>query len=88
MSVKEIKDNLEKGNVIIGLKETLKNMRKNKVSKIFICNNCLASAKLDLENYSKISGIKLDVLNKSSEDLGVLCKKPHSISVLGILKND
>ena len=88
MSVKEIKDSLEKGNIVIGLKETIKGLKLKKISQVFICNNCPENIQGDLERYSKIAEIKLEVLNQSNEDLGVLCKKPFSISVLGFLKND
>ena len=86
MSIKEIKESLEKGNIVVGLKQNLQRIKQNKISKIFVCNNCPENAKADLERYSKMGGVKLELLNKSNEDLGVLCKKPYSILVLGILK--
>ena len=37
--------------------------------------------------FGKIAKIEFNILNKSNEELGIVCKKPYSISVLSILKD-
>ena len=86
MSAEEIKKGIESGKVVMGLKETIKNMKLGKISKVFLSNNCPESAKKDIETYSKMSEATFEVLDRSNEEMGIICKKPFSISVLSILK--
>jgi len=88
MSLQEIKKALDSKKLVIGLKESVKNIKLGKISQVYLANNCPENTKKDIQRYSKIAKIDFKVLNKSNEDLGVLCKKPFSISVLSILKND
>ncbi|MBU0979932.1 MAG: ribosomal L7Ae/L30e/S12e/Gadd45 family protein [Nanoarchaeota archaeon] len=82
----EIRKALEAGNIIIGLDRTLGNLKNGKLKKVFLSSNCPPENKADMMMHSKMTGttvIQLDALN---DELGVLCKKPFSISVLGLLK--
>ena len=85
MTLEDIKKALDAKKIVIGASETLKNIKLGKVSKVYVSNNCPSQD--DLENSSKIAKIDFTVLDKSNEELGVLCKKPFSISVLSILKD-
>ena len=85
MTLKDIKKSLDDGKCIMGAKEAIKNIKTGKVSKVFVSKDCPKEMLDDLTNYSNISKIELVVLDKTKEDLGVLCKKPFSISVLSIL---
>ena len=81
----EIKDALTKKKIVIGTSLTVKKMKTGKVGKVFVSNNCPKNVLVDIERYSKAGSIDVEVLEKSNEELGVLCKKPFSISVLSIL---
>ena len=85
-AVEEIKDALSKDIVIIGTDRTLKNMKQGKIAKVFVTRNCSDEVLSEINSMSKISNIEVVKLDKSNEDLGVVCKKPYSISVLSILK--
>ena len=86
MSITEIREALKKEIVVIGTKDTIKNLKKGKLEKIFLSSNCPKSIKADIISYSKLSKIPVTTLKKSNEEIGTLCKKPFSISVLSILK--
>lgn len=78
MSLAEIKKAMESGKIIIGLKQTLKNIRLGKVSRVYLSRNCPESTKSGITRYP----VEVEVLNKTNEELGIVCKKPFSISVL------
>ena len=86
--INEIKKSLDTKKLIIGANETIKNIKLGKVSIVYLSNNCHEDIKKDIERYSKIAKIDFSVLNKSSEELGVICKKPFSITVLSILSGN
>jgi large subunit ribosomal protein L30e len=72
--------------LIIGTKRTIKALKLGKVEKVFLCLNCPAKVKDDVKQYSKLSKAKVSSLRYPNDELGVLCKKPYSISVLGLIK--
>ena len=79
---KEIKQALDKGKLIIGTEETFKAIRRNLLVKVFISENC--SCGDDIKHLCNINNIDVIELSYSNEELGAICKKPFSISVLGM----
>ncbi|MFH2027964.1 MAG: ribosomal L7Ae/L30e/S12e/Gadd45 family protein [Nanoarchaeota archaeon] len=84
--ITEIKKYLKEDKVIIGTDKTLKGLRAGKMSKIVLSLNCPEDVENDINHYSKISNVKVVKLDIPNDELGIVCKKPYSISVLGILK--
>ncbi|MEM4637995.1 MAG: ribosomal L7Ae/L30e/S12e/Gadd45 family protein [Candidatus Woesearchaeota archaeon] len=82
----EIRKNLTTKKLIIGSDETLKNIRKGKIVKVYVASNCSDEILRDLKKYSKISGFEVLETKIPNEELGAVCKKPFNISVLGLLK--
>jgi large subunit ribosomal protein L30e len=85
-SIKEIKQLLKTKKLVFGTEQTLKNLKQNKLEKFFISSNCNHEIKEDLQHYAKIAKIEVIPLLNSNKDIGILCKKPFSISVVGVLK--
>jgi len=81
----EIKDASIKKKLVIGTDATIKKMKLGKIAKVYLSKNCPKDVQAGLEKYSKMANIEMIPLEKSNEELGVVCKKPFSISVLGIL---
>lgn len=71
---------------LIGSEQTLDMARKGRLSKVFIASNCPDSTRKDLERYRKLSDFKLSLLDITNEELGTICKKPFSISVISVPK--
>ena len=82
-TITEIKKLLKDKNLVIGTERTIKNLKSGKISKIFISSNCPSIVKADIEYYSKLTNAAVVKLKYPNEELGVICKKPFSISVLG-----
>lgn len=82
--ITEIKELVKKGKIVIGLNTTLKHLRKNKLKSIYISSNCPKKVKEDLYYYSKIAKVEVIALPYQNDELGVMCKKPFSISVIGV----
>ena len=81
----EIKKNLKTDKLVIGTDKTLKLLKLGKLAKVFIAENTAEPVETDLKYYSEINNIEVTKLNIDNEELGVLCKKPFSISVIGLL---
>lgn len=82
----ELSEALKKKKIIIGKDRTLKLLKNDKLSKVFISNNCEEKTKEDIEHYAKINKVNVVKLNMTNEEVGAFCKKPFSISVLGLEK--
>lgn len=80
----ELRNALNDNKVIIGSKQTIKNLRLKNVKLIILASNCPENIKKDIDYYSKQTGIKVDKFNGTAKQLGVFCGKPFSIAVLAI----
>ena len=84
--IKEVKNTLKQGNVVLGAEQTTKLMKQGKLKKIFLSSNCKEDVKTDLQRYANISKVELVNVSIPNKELGVVCKKPFSISMIGVLK--
>jgi len=82
----EIRGLLADNKLIIGTERALKLLRLGKLKQVYLSVNCADSTKEDIAHYSKLSGTKVKELAYPGSELGVICKKSYSISVLGVLK--
>ena len=82
----EIKKLLKAGNVIIGTQRTVKSLRLGKIDKVLLSSNCPARIEQDINYYAGLSGAELHKLSYPNDELGIICKKPFSISVLAVVK--
>jgi large subunit ribosomal protein L30e len=84
--VRELRSYIKNKKAIIATNTTLKNLKRGKLEKIFISSNCPEKTEKDLLYYARLSGVKVVKLKHPNDELGIICKKPFSISVLGLLK--
>lgn len=73
-------------NIVIGTEKTLKNLKLGKISKVYISSNCSEKVMDSIEHYSRLSKAVMIKLKYPNDELGILCKKPFSISVLSVPK--
>lgn len=73
----------EIGSMIIGLEKTMKALQKNELSHIYVAKNCPDATIADLKAKATLGSVPLTKLTYPNNELGVICKKPFSISVLG-----
>lgn len=82
--IAEIKKLLGSKKLIIGSDRTFKLLKTGKLTKVVIAKNANKKMKDDIEYYG--SQVEIIQTEKTNEELGVLCKKPFAISVLGVAK--
>jgi len=84
--IEEIRSLLGNERLLIGTSEIIKSLRDNKLDTVYASSNCNETTFKDLERYCKLSGTELIKLSIPNDELGIICKKPFSIAVLGIKK--
>ena len=78
----EIRKLLGSEKLVIGTERCMRLLREGKLKKVVLASNCNVTTVEDVRRYAGATEvIALDVPN---EELGVFCKKPFNISVLGI----
>ena len=82
----EIKKLIKERKVIIGTERAIKGLKLGKVEKVLLSSNCAEKTVEDINYYAGLSSIETVKLGYSNEELGTICKKPFSISVLSVLK--
>jgi large subunit ribosomal protein L30e len=82
--VAEIKKHLASGKIIIGAQRVLKQVRKGKIEKVYVSANASPRTKEDIRRACVTGSISCVDLSQTNEEMGVVCKKPFSISVLGV----
>jgi len=82
----EIKKMLKAGSLIMGTERTMKSLKLGKLQKVLLSANCPQKVERDISYYAGLSGIELHKLDYHNDELGVICKKPFSISVLAVVK--
>jgi len=78
MSLDKLKKALKQEKIIYGTEKTLKNLRLGKTKTVFLAGNCPIEAREKMKKY-KIDIIELE---ESGDEIALICKRPHSISVL------
>lgn len=80
----ELRNAIKEKKIIIGAKQTLKSLKAKSIKSVVLASNCPESIKKDVEYYSKLTGIKSENFDGTARQLGTLCGKPFSISVMAI----
>jgi len=84
--IDEIKKLMNEEKCIIGAEQTLKNLKLGKLSKVFVTSNCQDTMKDDITYYAELSGTEVVMLDIPNDELGTICRKPFSISLLSVKK--
>ena len=86
MKMIDVRKYLKEKKLVIGTKETFSELRLGKLQSVLLSSNCPEGVKRDFERFCNISGCKIEQLAIPNDELGVLCRKQFSVSVLGLLK--
>lgn len=78
MSLNELRKTLKEKKVTFGTSVTLKNLKRGKVSKVFLASNCSDDVKKEIKSYN----VEVIELKEASDELAMICKRSHPISVL------
>ena len=82
----DIKQALKDKKTVIGTNSVIKNLKLGKLVRVYVTLNCPNTVKEDIERYSDLAKTEIVKLKISNDSLGTLCKKPFSVSLLGIMK--
>lgn len=79
---KDLLDNSEK--LIFGTERNIKLLKNDRLKTIYIASNCIDNIREEIKLCKgKTEVVELDAAN---DEIGVVCKKPFSISVIGLTK--
>lgn len=81
--MEELKKLLKENTAIIGTNQVMKNLKIGRLKEIYLSSNCPKNTTDDIKHYAKLYDVKVNELKENNEELGTICKKPFSISVLG-----
>lgn len=80
----EIRKLLGSDKLIIGTDRVMKLLRKGDLKQVLVASNCEPTVREDVVRYCGMSDVELVELDVPNEELGVICKKPFNIMILGI----
>ncbi len=80
--INEIKELIKTGKAVIGTKETLRLLKEGKVKRVFVATNCPEDVRESVERYAGFSDASVEELPVPNDELGIMCRKQFSISVL------
>ena len=83
---KDIEEATKGKRLVIGLNSVMNALKSGDVEKVVIANNCDENVKSDISRYSNMIGVKVEKFSGNNNEMGTLCKKPFSISVLAVKK--
>lgn len=82
--IAEIRKLIKTKGLMIGTDRTLKGLKTGKVKKVYVSSNCADSTLEAIGHYSKLANAEVIKLKVPNDELGILCKKSFSISVLSV----
>ncbi len=86
MTSAELKKVVGDKKMLIGATKTVAEMKKGNVKKIFLAANCDVKTRATIESNAKVLSVDVAQVEVSSEEMGVLVKKPFSVSVISLSK--
>jgi len=82
MSLAELRKSLKERTITFGTEKTIKMLRNGSAKKVFVSSNCPEETAETITYYTKLNSIDIVKLKLPSDEIGLTCKKPFSISVL------
>lgn len=83
----DFKKAIKSKNLIFGTKTVVNALRLGKIEKLLYASNIPEDLLRDLERYAKNSNAKLEKFSGTNDELGVKCKRSHSILAVALLKS-
>ena len=82
----QIKEYRKKGLLTFGRRENTKLLQNGGLEKVYLPKNCPADVKEEIEHFGKLASVPVESLGIESDELGVICRRQHTIVVLGLRK--
>lgn len=81
-NISNIKKAVEDKKAIIGTERTLKALKDGQLRTVYVTTNCPNKVKQDIAYYSTLTRVNVIQLEQPNDELGALCRKPFSVSVV------
>jgi len=78
----KLKQALKEKNITFGTKATLRKLHQGEVKEVLISSNCPEEAREEIKHNAKLAGATVDELDIPDSEIGMICKKRFSVSVL------
>lgn len=82
----DLKKHVGDKKLVLGRDRVMKLLRKDSLKEIFLAVNCSSSIKDDIDSLAKKFKVPVTLLKITNDDMGVVVKKPFSVSVAGLQK--
>lgn len=82
--IETIQSAIKTNKIIIGYRRSMKFVKTSSPELIVIANNLPEKIKDGIEHNAKVGGVKVEIFNSNSKELGVVCGKPFPVSTLVI----
>ena len=84
--IAEVRKLLPTKHLLLGERRVMKFALEGKLKKVFLAKNCKDTLKRDVLRAQALSGLAVEELNVTNEEVGVACKKPYAVAIIGVLK--
>lgn len=75
---------IKSGKTDIGMKKAIHAAKTGEAKLIIVADNAPRDGREDLEYYANLSGVPLLNYSKTSQDLGIVCGRPHLVAFISI----
>jgi len=82
----DIRKIAESGTALMGVRETLKALRAKSLAKVFLAKNAEKENRADVMHYAQLAGTEVVDTTYTGDELGIICKRQHSVTILGVKK--
>ncbi len=77
---------VDSGKAVFGVKESVDSIMASKAKVVIVASSNARDRLNDVMHLAKLSNVKLVVFQGNPMNLGVVCGKPYSVSVLSIME--
>jgi len=77
---------VDSGKVALGINRVMGTIKDNSAKLVVVASKGKKDSIQDIEHLSKIASIKTVMFNGNSIELGAVCGKPYSVSMLAIIE--
>jgi len=78
MSLIQLRKAIKENKIVYGSEKTLKNLKLGKTHTVFLAGNCPEELRKKIKSYL----VEIIELEETSDEIALLCKRPHSLIVL------
>jgi len=82
MSVAQLREALRSQKLVVGTRQTLRNLKRGKVKVVFLSKDCHPHTKETISYYSTLGKVQIIPMEQGGREIAQLCKKNFPVSVL------